>query len=60
MRAHSASLAAAPVIPEFRGSETFRTQGREENAVFLALGPGSRAAALGRDDMVGGWAGPTT
>jgi hypothetical protein len=48
---------AAGVIPEFRpGSspgqarEISWTQGRAESAEFLALGPDSRAAALGRDD----------
>jgi hypothetical protein len=36
------------VIPEFRVSEISGTQGFEESPA--ALGPGSRAVALGRDD----------
>jgi hypothetical protein len=38
------------VVPEFRNSEISGTQGREVSAEFVALGPGSRAAARGRDD----------
>ncbi|HEY1244295.1 MAG TPA: BadF/BadG/BcrA/BcrD ATPase family protein [Hyphomicrobiaceae bacterium] len=41
---------AACVIPEIRGSGLSGTQHHEASAAHLALGPGSRAGARGRDD----------
>ena len=39
-----------PVIPEFRGSAISGTQNGKFGGEFVALGPGSRVLALGRDD----------
>jgi hypothetical protein len=39
-----------PVIPKFRGSDISGIQNGKFGGEFVALGPGSRALAFGRDD----------